>query len=90
MCSKCDWDNQDRSPAAIGYCTLHHGFRCSSDVSRPQTVCLQAFSWPPSDQHMVISGTTTKLDFIRTRNRYPLPPPMNSGLTPLVSLTAMA
>ncbi|GFV28305.1 uncharacterized protein TNCV_22301 [Trichonephila clavipes] len=63
---------------------------CRSSVSGSQTVWLQAFLWPPSEQHMAITGTKTEPAFIKKHNRSPLYPPMSSGLTPLTSQTAMA
>ncbi|GFV70740.1 uncharacterized protein TNCV_2023041 [Trichonephila clavipes] len=53
-----------------------------SNVSRP-TVWLREFPWPPSDQHMAITGTKAALTFIRKHNKSPLLPPMSSGLIPL-------
>ncbi|GFU75586.1 uncharacterized protein TNCV_2863011 [Trichonephila clavipes] len=61
-----------------------------TNVSRPQTVLLQAFSWLPSDQRMAITGTKAESAFIRKHNRSPLRPQMNSGLIPMVSQMAMA
>ncbi|GFW91813.1 transposable element Tc3 transposase [Trichonephila clavipes] len=60
--------------------TIDHDSRYRFNVSRPQTVWLQAFSWPPSDRHTAITGTYVELAFIKKRNRSPLHPPMNSGL----------
>ncbi|GFV38269.1 uncharacterized protein TNCV_1723501 [Trichonephila clavipes] len=56
----------------------------------PQTVWLQAFPWPLSDQNTAITDTMAEPAFIRKYNRSLLHPPMSSGLTPLASQTEMA
>ncbi|GFX66296.1 uncharacterized protein TNCV_342701 [Trichonephila clavipes] len=58
-------------------------------MSRPQTVWLHAFSWPPSDQHTTITGTEAEPALIRIHDRSPLRLPMSSDLTQ-ASQTAMA
>ena len=88
--SQCVWNNYESASAVIGNCSLDHDPRCRSRLSRPQTVWLQAFSWPSSDQHTAITGTKTESAFIKNHNRSPLRPLMSSGLTPLESQTAMA
>ncbi|GFV98309.1 uncharacterized protein TNCV_622681 [Trichonephila clavipes] len=38
------------------------------ELSGPKTVWMQAFPWPPSDQHMTIPGTKAEPDFIGKHN----------------------
>ncbi|GFX12063.1 putative transposable element [Trichonephila clavipes] len=61
-----------------------------SSVSKPQTVWLQAFPWPTSEQHTAITGIKAEPAFIRKHNRSPLRLPMNSHLAPLASQSIMA
>ncbi|GFU67426.1 uncharacterized protein TNCV_641261 [Trichonephila clavipes] len=87
ICNQCVWDNKDSAPAVIENCSPDPDSTCRSSLSRPQTVWLLIFPLPPSDQHTTITGTYAEPAFLRKRNRYPLRPPMNSGLTPLASQT---
>ncbi|GFX74244.1 uncharacterized protein TNCV_2912771 [Trichonephila clavipes] len=86
FCNKCVWDNYENTSAVTVNCSPDHASRCRSSVSRTQTVWLQAFSFPPADQHI----EPAKPVFIRKHNRSPLRPPMSSGLTLLVSQMVMA
>ncbi|GFW81253.1 uncharacterized protein TNCV_376011 [Trichonephila clavipes] len=74
----------------IKNCSPDHNSSGKFSVSKPQAVCLLAFSRPPSDQHTAINATKAEHDFLRKHNRYPLRPPMISSLTPLASEAAMA
>ncbi|GBN18147.1 hypothetical protein AVEN_191705-1 [Araneus ventricosus] len=56
ICSQGAWDNHESAPADIGNCSPGHNSRCRSSVSRKQTGWLQAFTWPPSNQHTAITG----------------------------------
>ncbi|GFS94005.1 uncharacterized protein TNCV_4480551 [Trichonephila clavipes] len=85
ICNKCIWNNHESTLAVIGNCSLSHDSRRRSCVSRPPTVWLQAFPWPPSDQHTVITGTKAESACIRKHNKSSLCSPMSSGLIPLVS-----
>ncbi|GFU78251.1 uncharacterized protein TNCV_5008311 [Trichonephila clavipes] len=49
-----------------------------------------AFPWPPSDQHIAITGTKEEPAFFRKHKRFQLCPLMSSGLTLMVSQMAMA
>ncbi|GFX13218.1 hypothetical protein TNCV_2989821 [Trichonephila clavipes] len=53
------------------------------------TVWWQAFPWPPSDQHTVITGTKPEPAFIRKHNKSHHHPPRTSGWTLLESQTAI-
>ncbi|GFU83634.1 hypothetical protein TNCV_1411721 [Trichonephila clavipes] len=49
----------------------------------PQSVWLQAFPWPPSENQRSITGTKAEPAFIRKHNISPLRPPLSYGLTTL-------
>ncbi|GFY08332.1 uncharacterized protein TNCV_1357381 [Trichonephila clavipes] len=78
MCSQCVWDNHESAPAAIGNRYPDHDSRRRSSVFRPQAVWLQEFPWPPSDQHMAITGTKVEPAFNRKHKRS-VCPLMSSG-----------
>ncbi|GFV68639.1 hypothetical protein TNCV_2275011 [Trichonephila clavipes] len=61
----------------IGNCSPDRDSRGRSSASRPQTVWLQAFPWPPFDQPMAPSLEPA---FIRKHNRYQILPPMSPGV----------
>ncbi|GFV75117.1 uncharacterized protein TNCV_3189701 [Trichonephila clavipes] len=82
--------NQESAPPAIRNFFPNHDSRSRSSVSRLQTVWLQAFPWPPSDQHKASTGTKAEPVFIRKQNRSPLHPPLSSSLKLLASQMAMA
>ncbi|GFT13966.1 hypothetical protein TNCV_2615981 [Trichonephila clavipes] len=64
------------------------GYGYGSPMDKP--ALLQAFLCPPSDQHTAITVTKAESAFIRKSNTSPLRLAMSSGLTPLVSQTAMS
>ncbi|GFV83100.1 hypothetical protein TNCV_2802261 [Trichonephila clavipes] len=63
--SQCAWENYESAPAAIRNDSPEYDFKCRSIVFRPLRVCLQAFPWPPTDQHTAITGNKAELAFIR-------------------------
>ncbi|GFY25583.1 hypothetical protein TNCV_2487031 [Trichonephila clavipes] len=73
---KCSIGDGSSDLVGQGNCTID---QCRSSVSRSQTVRLQVFSWHPSDQHMVITGTKRETAFIREHNRSPFHPSMSPG-----------
>ncbi|GFX74357.1 transposable element Tcb2 transposase [Trichonephila clavipes] len=81
--SQCHWDNHESAPGVIRNCSVDHDSRYRSSVSRLQTVLLQAFPWPPSDQHTAHTGTKAEPAFLRKHNRFLIRPPMSSDLTTL-------
>ncbi|GFV09738.1 uncharacterized protein TNCV_2597931 [Trichonephila clavipes] len=84
------WDNYESAPAVLGNCSPDHDSGCRSSLSRLHTVWLRVFPWPPSDQHMAITGTKVGPAFFRKHNRSSFRPPTSFFLTPLASQTSMA
>ncbi|GBM77763.1 hypothetical protein AVEN_231572-1 [Araneus ventricosus] len=89
ICSQGAWDNHESVPAVIGNCSPDHNSRCKSSVPRPQTGWLQSLSWPPSNQHTVMTATYAGPTFIIKHKRSLLRPPMSSSSTPLTSQTSV-